>query len=588
MIHFSSNFTGVKAHILAMKKIAFILVIALGIVSCGKSQPTEEAHADILLINAQVYTVNSNKPWAEAVAITGEKISFVGTVKDAMTFKGMNTQVVDLHGGMLLPGFIDSHSHILLGGAHVDDLVLDPFDTPEHWILQVEQFAKEQPGSDVIVAVGFLASRFGQTGPTRQMLDHINKPVFILDEGMHGAWLNSLALQRLGINRNTPDPLPGFDYYKRDTQGEPTGYLLEGTVWQALANLKIQTPESLAIGTSKVINYYNAAGVTSVFDAGPWEVEEVQAEILAALDKESALTIYFSGSYYIDDAADINTVLDKVLALKQKTLATPYKIQTLKIMVDGTVEGRTAAMFEDYQGDPGNKGETVLTPEQLNHLVASAVSKDIDIHFHALGERAISESLDAIALAKQAYPHTQVRFTISHIQVMSDRDIARFKALDVIAQASLLWAEYDSAGKAFVSDDQFQRYYRLQSLASAGVRLTFGNDYPSSGSGVAGISPLLNIEVGLTRQAPGEPDAPIQDPIAERLNLAQLIKGYTLDGAYQLRQELETGSIEVGKYADLVLLDKNLFETDPYQIHAVKVRHTWRRGQLVYSVDGQQ
>lgn len=564
----------------------FLLLMMLwGTLSCDNNGGLQARSADTLLINARVYTVNEAQPWAEAVAIAGGKIVFVGSVKDAMMWRGHKTEVIDLAGGMLLPGFIDSHSHILLGGAHVDDLVLDPTDEPDQWILQVQAFAKAHPEQELIMAVGFLASRFGQAGPHRKLLDHIEKPVFILDEGMHGAWLNSAALERLAIDRDTQDPLPGFDYYKRDANGEPTGYLLEGTVWSAMAALELTTSESLAQGTAKVIDYYNAAGITSVFDAGPWEVEEIQADILARLDEENALTLFFSGSYYIDDAADLETVLDKVLALKRQTETTPYKIQTLKIMVDGTVEGRTAAMFEDYQGDDGNKGETVLSPAQLNRLVQAAVSKGVDVHFHALGERAVSEALDAIALAQAAHPNSHVRFTISHIQVISDKDIERFKNLGVIAQTSLLWAEYDSAGKAFLSDDQFQRYYRLQSLARAGVRLTFGNDYPSSGSGVDGISPLLNMEVGLTRQAPGEPDAPIQASVEERLNLAQLIRGYTLNGAYQLRREDEIGSIEVGKFADLVLISKNLFELDPYQIHAVQVNKTWRNGELIFSAD---
>jgi predicted amidohydrolase YtcJ len=166
---------------------------------------------------------------------------------------------------------------------------------------------------------------------------------------------------------------------------------------------------------------------------------------------------------------------------------------------------------------------------------------------------------------------------------MVDKDIERFSQLGVIAQGSLLWAEYDTAGEAFVSKDQFERYYRYQSLVKAGVKLTFGNDYPSSGSGVKGISPLLNIEVGLTRQTPGVADAPIQNMIDERLTLTQLIKGYTLDGAYQLRRDHETGSIMVGKYADLVLIQDNLFNIKPHKIHSVPVLTTWWKGRVVFN-----
>ena len=563
-----------------------IFIPMLFLASCNIANEealADSAKADTLLLNAQVYTVNTEAPWAEAVAIKNEKIVFVGSQREALLWKGEHTKTQDLQGGMLLPGFIDSHSHILLGGAHVDDLLLSPFDSPTRWVEQVQDFAENNPNRRIIMGGGFLASRFGQKGPTKELLDHIKRPVFILDDGMHGAWLNSAALKQLGINKQTKDPLPGFDYYKRDLQGEPTGYILEGTVWTAIANLMLNTPDSVAEGTAKVIEYYNAAGITSVFDAGPWEAEEIQLEVLEKLYKNKQLNISYTGSYYIDNASDLKTVLDKILALKEKTTHTTYKVNTLKIMVDGTLEGRTAAMFEDYQGDVGNKGETVLSPAQLNELVEAAVSKDLDIHFHSLGERAISETLDAIELAKKAYPQSTVRFTVSHIQIMVDKDIERFSQLGVIAQGSLLWAEYDTAGEAFVSKDQFERYYRYQSLVKAGVKLTFGNDYPSSGSGVKGISPLLNIEVGLTRQTPGVADAPIQNMIDERLTLTQLIKGYTLDGAYQLRRDHETGSIMVGKYADLVLIQDNLFNIKPHKIHSVPVLTTWWKGRVVFN-----
>ena len=554
------------------------------LVACGGPPELSNRTADQVFINANIYTVDEHQEWAEAVAITNGVIDFVGSSAGAKRWTGSNTRVTDLQGKMLLPGFVDSHSHILLGAAHIDDLVLDQFAPLETWLAQIKSFAELNPEREVLSGYGFLASSFGHQGPTRQMLDAVvpDRPVIILDEGMHGAWLNSAALARLGINASTPDPKPGFDYYKRDASGEPTGYLLEGTLWQAIDDLGLVTVESVSESTEEVIRLYNSYGVTAVFDAGPWEVEEIQADILANIVEHGKLNIRFLGSYYIYDRADKDTVIDKVLALRDLTVDTPYTIDTLKIMVDGTLEGRTAAMFEDYQGEPGNRGETVFTVEELNILVSGATAVDLDIHFHALGERAVSESLDAIGLAQRQYPNSQTRYTLSHIQLMAPEDVKRFAEYGVIAQSTPLWARHDAEGKAFITEDQFNRYYLFNSLDSAGVKLTFGSDYPSTGEGSLGISPLYNMETGHTRQYVGRPEAPVQPPVDERLGIAQLIRAYTINGAFQMRMSDKIGSISVGKLADMVLLDQNLFEIDPYAIHKVKVLKTWLAGEVVY------
>jgi len=262
-----------------------------------------------------------------------------------------------------------------------------------------------------------------------------------------------------------------------------------------------------------------------------------------------------------------------------------YDYRMLKIMDDGTIEGRTAAMFEDYQGEPGNSGETVYTQEQMTGMVAGAAAENLDVHIHALGERAVNEALNAIEAARKLHPGSRSRYTICHIEVITDQDLPRFAELDVIAQSTPLWASYDTYGKQFVSDDQFRRYWRFNSLHQLGVRLTFGSDYPASGAGLLGLSPIYQVEIGRTRQSAGEPDAPIQPRESERLDLDTLLRGYTLDAAWQLHLEDQVGSIETGKQADLVMLDKNLFDIDTYAIHSVPVLLTLFGGKVVYRAD---
>lgn len=215
-------------------------------------------------------------------------------------------------------------------------------------------------------------------------------------------------------------------------------------------------------------------------------------------------------------------------------------------------------------------------------MVSAAAEQDIDVHIHALGERAVHESLNAVEAARERFPNSETRYALTHLQVVTDMDVARFGELDVMAQSTPLWASYDTYGEAFVSEDQFERFWRFKSIEDTGGRLTFGSDYPASGAGELGLSPLMQIEIGHTRQYPGEPDAPVQPRESERLSVASLVRGFTLDAAYQLHMEDEIGSIEVGKRADLIILDQNIFEVDHYTIHKTAVVMTVFDGDIIY------
>ena len=241
-------------------------------------------------------------------------------------------------------------------------------------------------------------------------------------------------------------------------------------------------------------------------------------------------------------------------------------------------------MFEDYQGDTGNAGHTIFSQAQLTGMVTDAASQDLDVHVHALGERAIHEALNAISSARATHPASRSNFVLVHIEVIANQDIPRFGELDVFAQTSPLWFSYDDYGKPFVSDDQFQRYWPVRSLERAGARLAFGSDFPATGLGIAGMSPLLNIEIGHTRQVAGEPDAPVQPRASEKLSIESLIRGYTIGPAQMLHMEDKIGSIEVGKKADFVLLDQDIFAADPYSIHDTKVLMTVMDGEIVHEL----
>ncbi|WP_162845974.1 amidohydrolase [Seongchinamella sediminis] len=539
---------------------------------------------DQVFLNARAYTVNGAQPWAEAVAVEGDRIVYVGDNAGARALVEEATVIHDLDGQMLLPGFIDAHMHPLSGGGYARALSLDTWGTVDDWLAAVRGYVAANPGDGLLFGYGFLATTFGPDGPSRQQLDAIaaDRPILIMDEGFHGAWANSAALAQLGITRDTPDPVPGFSYYRREANGEPSGYLLEGTATDAMDALGAITRPVITDGTAYVIDVLNAYGVTSVFDAGALEAANWTGAILAELEASGQMTVRIVGSHYVGDEAGVATAVEDTQAQAQELRGERYHYNTLKIMLDGTVEGRTAAMFEDYQGEPGNRGELVFSQAQVNAMVTGAAAAGLDVHLHGLGERAVRQGLDAIEAARRLHPDSGSRFTITHVQVIADADLPRFAELDVIAQSTPLWASYDHHGKQFVSADQFNRFWRFRSLQQSGARLTWGSDYPASGAGMLGMSPLVQMQIGMTRQELDDPDGPIQPDAGERLSLPVLIRGYTLDAAYQLHREADIGSIEVGKKADLVQLDRNLFDVPARELHAVRVMATWIDGEQVY------
>ena len=558
-----------------------ILVTLLALAGCAES-PGEGV--DRIFFSARVYTLDDAAPWAEALAVDDGRIVYVGDNDGALELAGSNTVWHDLDGKMLLPGFIDTHMHPISGGAYARALSLDTFGTVDDWVRSIEEYAAANPDAPLLFGYGFLASTFGPTGPTRQLIDAVvdERPVLLMDEGFHGAWANSKALELLNITQDTPDPAPGFSYYKRDADGNATGYLLEGTAGMAMRDLNVITQDVIIDGTAHVIDVLNGYGVTAMFDAGAIGYEDSLQQVLQRLEETGDLTVRIVGAYRPRGPEDLARAIEMAKTWHETIRGERYHYRMLKIMDDGTVEGRTAAMFEDYQGEPGNSGETVYTEEQKTALISDAAGANIDVHVHALGERSIHETLNAIEAAQNTHPESDSRFAICHIQVITDQDLPRFAELDIIAQSTPLWASYDTYGEQFVSEDQFQRYWRFKSLNDLGVKLTFGSDFPASGAGMLGMSPVVQMEIGHTRQSAGEPGAPVQPRESERLDLASLIRGYTIDAAYQLRLEEQIGSLEVGKKADLVVLDRDLFETDSYRIHETEVVMTLLDGDVVY------
>jgi predicted amidohydrolase YtcJ len=563
----------------------FLIAALLGAVAC--SPAPETAAGDLALLNARVYTVDESRPWAEAVVIRDDRIIYVGDATGAAKHTGPETVVRDVGGKLVLPGFVEAHMHFASSGSTAGVLELNIEQSIDEWITAIDDYAAANPGIPVVFGYGFIASAFGDAGPHRSLIDAVvpDRPVIIMDEGWHTAWLNSAALEALNVTQDTQDLVPGYAYYKRDENGDATGYLLEDVASRAAEILYPVSEDLVVEGLGMMTDVMNSMGITTAFDASAMEFDmDFVKRVLDRVAKQGELTVRVFGAAATYSANDVDVAVDRAAQWGEHVKGDGFHYHALKIFSDGTLEARTAAMFEDYQGNPGNAGHTVFSEAQLATMMTDAASRGIDVHVHALGERAIHEALNAVGAARKAHPDSRTNYVLIHIEVIADQDIPRFAELGVYAQTSPLWFSYDDFGKQFVSDDQFQRYWPVRSLEREGARLAFGSDFPATGLGIAGMHPLLNIEIGHTRQIPGEPDSLIQPRASERLSIESLVRGYTIGPAQMLHMEDQIGSLEVGKKADLVVLDQDIFAIDAYTIHKTRVLLTIMDGEVVHEL----
>jgi hypothetical protein len=305
-------------------------------------------------------------------------------------------------------------------------------------------------------------------------------------------------------------------------------------------------------------------------------------DFMGGLAAEDRIPLRIVGSHYVNSPRQLPTALEDLAALRARFRGEFFDVRVLKLSLDGTVEAQTAYTLEPYLQPPGHRAEPLIPIGPTSVVASEAAAQGIDIHMHAIGDGAVRMALDMVATARQEHPDTTSRFTICHAQVVNPADVPRFGELGVVVQSTPTWYAYDEIALAYLGEERLGHLYPLRSIAEGGAKVTLGSDYPASWIGLNGLDPLYNIEMALTRQPAGDADYPVQPPEDERIALTRAIRGYTLDAAWQLRLEDEIGSIEPGKQADLVVLDENLFDLDPYAIHKADVVMTLVDGEVVY------
>lgn len=561
--------------------VMFTSLLAGAIVGCASPVPP----ADLVLTDGTIHTVSEATPRATAVAIRDGEIVYVGDDDGVERFVGPETEVVDLDGRLLLPGFIDTHAHPTQAAGLSYALRISSEVSTEDLLLQVAAYAARDSERGFVLGFGFDESAFGREGPRRELLDSVvsDRPVILVDEGGHSAWVNSAALAAFGIDATTPDPIPGAHYYQRDPDGTPTGWLVESQAYMPhLAALGAFDAAAAARPNNLVYGLFSSAGITTVYDAGMSAFEVQGLEALAELDRQGLLRFRVVASHQIQHPNQVPGAVERFAELRRLYDGDRLHVGMIKIHNDGTTEARTAAYFEPYTDLPSSSGAVLLEPATLNPFVVAADRAGIDVHIHAIGDRAVREALDAIALARAANPRADTRHTLAHVEQITDADVPRFAALDVTAQTTPYWYSLDyTEHHLIIGSERLRQLYRLQELIESGARVTYGSDFPATGPDLLSMSPLWNIEAGATRQAIGDPTAPILGGDDARTSVEDMVRGYTIDAAHQLHMEEQVGSIEVGKRADLVLLGRNIFEIPLHEIHGATVLATMVDGVVV-------
>ena len=538
------------------------------------------AEADLLIVGAPVYTADPARPWADAVAVRAGRVAAAGPERDLADLRGPSTRVLRLDGGLVLPGFQDAHVHTAAGGLELAQCDLHEVE-PAAYAATVARYAADHPGDPWVLGGGWVMDAFGTGGPHRSALDAVvaDRPVLLESTDGHSAWVNGLALELAGITRATPDPPRGR--IERDASGEPTGALHEAAkaLVGDLAPEPGQAEWEAAIERGQA--HLHRLGITA------WQDAAVEPDMLAAyraVAERGRLTGRAVAALRWEVEAGGAQLADLVERRRTGTVGR-LRASAVKIFSDGVFENRTAAMLEPYldaDGRPtGNLGIGMLAADELARVVTALDAEAFDVHVHAIGDRAVRDTLDAFQAAAAANGRRDARHQIAHLQFVHPDDRPRFRRLGVVANAQPFWSCLDGYMREltlpFLEPERAGWQYPWASLRRAGAVLAFGSDWT-----VSTANPLQEIEVAVRRVDPGDPDG---EPFLpdERVDLPAALDAFTSGSAYALRLEAETGSVTPGKLADLAVLDRDPFDPAAGPIAGARVLATLVEGEPVHA-----
>jgi predicted amidohydrolase YtcJ len=555
---------------------------------------TRDAPADVVFTGGGVYTVDALRRRAEAVAVRGGRIVAVGSDADVRPLIAPSTDVVDLRGRLLLPGFQDSHVHAPSAGLDRMRIDLAEAHGQDEYRALIKRYAAEHRDAEWLLGGGWAMDVFPGGTPTKDMLDEIapDRPVFINNRDNHAAWVNSRALELAGVDASTPDPADGR--IERAADRSPAGTLHEGAMNLVRRLVPRATLEEQVQGLMIGQRYLHSLGVTAWQDAIVGEYSTLQdafdAYVTAA--GRGQLTARVRGALWFERGQRLEQ-LPFLLDRRERSRVGRFEATSVKIMADGVCENFTAAMLQPYLDGHGhatdNRGIPFFEKEELREAVVALDREGFQVHVHAIGDRAVRMALDAIEAARGANGVTDNRHHVAHLQVVHPDDVPRFGGLGVTANAQPLWAALEPQMSEltipFIGPERTSWQYPFRSLLRSGAPMSFGSDWP-----VSSPNPLWEIHVAVNREEPagypyGSGDGPFLPH--ERLDLPEALAAATMGSAFVNHLDDETGSIEIGKLADLVVLDRDPFEHPVSEIAETLVDLTFVHGEVVFERAGE-
>ena len=541
--------------------------------------------ADHVFASGAVYTVDADRSWAEAVAIRDGKIVFVGSDDEVGTFVGENTEVTDLNGRLLLPGFHDSHVHLLIGVATDKECDLLRVHTKEGVAQTLDQCTTLEGFGEErwVLGSGWTEWLWPEANPRKEELDALfpDRPVYLLSSYGHSAWVNTRALELAGIDNETPNPVDGV--IERDPEtGEAVGTLRDGAMKMVMDILPEMTLQYRMDSVDAAIAEAHQFGITAIIEPG-MDAEMIEPVVGLADDGKLKLRTRISLSPIAWHPGSFDDGIYDFLEQREQWRRPDLDVDSVKIYMDGVIESGTGALLEPYHSGDYGLGPRYYSQDQVNEYITRFDSMGLQVHVHAIGDAGIRMALDGFEAALNANGEFSNRHQIVHLQLMDPAEYSRFGELDVSATFQSLWAYPEPSvvelAVPLLGEERAYRMYSIGSVHRSGGRIVGGSDFF-----VTDMNPLQAIEVAVTRQDPYLNDGPALNE-NERVDLATMIEAYTINGAYMMELEDQQGSIEVGKRADLIVLDRNLFEVPVYEINEAQVLMTLFDGEVVYQAD---
>jgi predicted amidohydrolase YtcJ len=551
-----------------MNKILMYLLL-VGASGWAQGRPA----ADLIVSHANAYTVDRQRPKAEAVAVIGDRIVAVGSEAEIDSWKGPKTRVIDAHGKLLLPGFNDSHVHFTDGGAALAEVQLNDATSPEELKRRIAAQAAKTAKGEWILGGDWDETKWNPAQlPTAGLIDDVtgNVPVYVSRYDGHAGLANSAAMQLAGISAKTAD-VPG-GVIVRNASGVPSGIFKDAAQDLIFKAIPPPSHEQRLAAARRALGYAASLGVTSVQHMN---ADYADVEVYSELLEKGQLTTRIYCAPLETGWADQAKV-----GLRRAWGSSYLRLGAVKGFADGSIGSRTAALFEPYSDEPNNRGilsAEMHPPEAMRERLLRADGAGLQLRIHAIGDQAISMILDMFAAIETANGYHDQRMTIEHAQHVAPKDFQRFARLHVIASMQPYHAIDDGRWvEVRVGHERAKASYAWRSFLDHGVTLAFGTDWD-----VAPLNPMLGLYAAVTR-ATLDGKNPAGWIPEQKITLAEAVEAYTLGSAFAELQEKEKGSITSGKLADMVILSENIFDMKPEAIRNVKVETTIVGGKIVY------